>query len=266
MNYYIHYNGGKIYYSDTGEGEIVVLLHGYLETAEIWSGFTKKLAGKFRVISIDLPGHGLSKVYSENHTMEFMAGAIKVLLDNLNIKQVFVTGHSLGGYVALAFLELYPGMLKGYCLFHSHPFADRPETIEKREKEIKVVRAAKKYLLYPENISQMYAKVNLDKFREELQRSKDIASTIRDEGIIAVLNGMMNRPSRLNFMEAGKVPCLWILGRMDNYISCEEVQTKVNLPANANVVILENSGHMGFIEEEDLSVKIITDFVQGLKV
>jgi pimeloyl-ACP methyl ester carboxylesterase len=264
MIYYIHYNGGKIYYTDTGEGEIIVLLHGYLETSDIWSGFAKKLAQKFRVISVDLPGHGLSKVYSEKHTMEFMAGAVKVLLDDLNIKQIFLAGHSLGGYVALAFLELYPGLLKGYCLFHSHPFADKPETVEKREREIKVVRAAKKYLLYPENISQMYAKANLEKFREELQRSKDIASTIPDEGIIAVLNGMMNRPSRLKFMEEGKAPCLWILGKMDNYISCEEVQTKVKLPANAKLVVLENSGHMGFIEEEDLSVRVLTEFMDQI--
>jgi pimeloyl-ACP methyl ester carboxylesterase len=265
MNYYVLYNGGKIYYSDIGEGEIVVLLHGYLETSDIWAGFAKKLSGKFRVISVDLPGHGLSKVYSESHTMEFMAGAVKGLLDNLNIKQIFLAGHSLGGYVALAFLELYPEMLKGYCLFHSHPFADTPVALEKREREIKIVRSGKKYLLYPENISQMYAAANLDKFRENVQRSKDIASTIRDEGIIAALHGMMNRPSRLKFMEVGKVPCIWILGKMDNYISCVEVQKKVKLPPNAKVVILENSGHMGFVEEEDMSVKVLTDFIQGVK-
>jgi pimeloyl-ACP methyl ester carboxylesterase len=76
---------------------------------------------------------------------------------------------------------------------------------------------------------------------------------------------MMSRPSRLKIMEAGKVPCLWILGGMDNYISCDEVQTKVKLPANAKVVVLENSGHMGFIEEEDLSVKVLADFIQGIK-
>jgi pimeloyl-ACP methyl ester carboxylesterase len=111
----------------------------------------------------------------------------------------------------------------------------------------------------------MYASVNLDKFREQLQRSKDIASTIRDEGIIAVLNGMMNRSSRIKFMEEGKVPCLWILGKMDNYISCKEIQEKVKLPANAKVVVLENSGHMGFIEEEDLAVKVLTEFVQGIE-
>ena len=116
----------------------------------------KSLHRKFRVIAVDLPGHGLSKVYSENHTMELMAGAVKGLLENLNINKYFLLVIRSGGYVALAFLELYPGMLKGYCLFHSHPFADIAETIEKREREIKIVRAAKKYLLYSENISQMY--------------------------------------------------------------------------------------------------------------
>ena len=65
MNYYIHYNGGKIYYSDTGEGQIVVLLHGYLETSEIWAGFAEKLAGNSGSSVLILPGHGRSTVYSE---------------------------------------------------------------------------------------------------------------------------------------------------------------------------------------------------------
>jgi pimeloyl-ACP methyl ester carboxylesterase len=264
MNYYILYNGGKIYYSDIGDGEIVVLLHGYLETSDIWNGFAKKLASKFRVISIDLPGHGLSKVYSECHTVEFLAGAVKSLLDNLNIKKNFLIGHSMGGYVVLAFLELFPDMLKGYCLFHSHPFADSSETLLKRETQVKIVRSGKKYLIYPESISAMFAAGNLEKFREVVQRSKDIASTISDEGIIAVLNGMMKRPLRLKFMELGKAPCLWILGKLDNYISYVEVQSKVKLPANAKVVVLEHSGHMGFVEEEDLSVRVVTDFIKGL--
>ncbi|HPB14187.1 MAG TPA: alpha/beta fold hydrolase, partial [Bacteroidales bacterium] len=83
MKKYINYNEGKIYYSDNGEGEVVILLHGYLETSEIWAGFADKLSGKFRVICVDLPGHGLSEVYSVNHSMEFMAGAIACLMENL---------------------------------------------------------------------------------------------------------------------------------------------------------------------------------------
>jgi pimeloyl-ACP methyl ester carboxylesterase len=110
----------------------------------------------------------------------------------------------------------------------------------------------------------MYAPGNLGIFRESIQRSKDIAATIRDEGIIAILNGMMLRPSRLKLMEAGKVPCLWILGGKDNYINFEDIQKRVSLPPNARVVVFANSGHMGFIEEQDLAVEVVSDFAERL--
>jgi pimeloyl-ACP methyl ester carboxylesterase len=110
----------------------------------------------------------------------------------------------------------------------------------------------------------MFAPPNLEIFAPALQRSKDIASRLPGEGIIAMLNGMIIRPSRLSFMEEGRVPCLWILGAMDNYIPCEIIQTKVKLPPNARLVVLKNSGHLGFIEEEDRAVAVITEFVKSL--
>jgi pimeloyl-ACP methyl ester carboxylesterase len=255
------YRGRRIHYTDSGDGAVIVLLHGYLESSEVWNGFSGKLALSFRVISVDLPGCGLSDVFGEAHSMEFMAMAIKELFDHLGIIKVFLTGHSLGGYVALAFLELFPDLLSGYCLFHSQPFADTPAAIEKRKREIEIVKMGKKNLMYPDNVMKMFASSNLEKFSDALQRSKNIASRIPGEGIIAVLNGMMIRPSRLTFMEEGKVPCLWILGSMDNYIPYDLIQKQVNLPDNAKIVILANSGHMGFVEEEELSVKIVLDFV-----
>ena len=255
---------GRINFSDSGYGHIIVLLHGYLESSEVWNGFQVRLASQFRVISVDLPGHGLSEVYGEVHTMEFMASAVKELLDSLNIKRAFVTGHSLGGYVTLAFLELFPDYLSGYCLFHSQPFADTPEAIEKRMREIAIVKAGKKNLMYPGNVIRMFAPSNLEIFSDALQRSKEIASRLPGGGIIALLNGMMIRPSRLSFMEEGSVPCLWILGSMDNYIPCDNIQAKIKLPSNASLIILKSSGHLGFVEEENLSVKVISDFVNRL--
>ena len=83
----------------------------------------------------------------------------------------------------------------------------------------------------------------------------EIASGISGEGLIAVLNGMMARPSRLAVMEEGRVPCLWILGGMDNYIPYEAIQKRVMMPENSSVVVLRGSGHMGFVEEEELSAK-----------
>jgi pimeloyl-ACP methyl ester carboxylesterase len=261
---FLSFSGGRIHYSDSGNGSAVVLLHGYLESSEVWNGFEKKLAGEFRVVSMDLPGHGISDVFGDTHTMEFMATAVKELLDNLNITKVFLVGHSLGGYVALAFLELFPDYLNGYCLFHSQPFADLPEAVEKRRREIGIVKTGKKNLMYPDNVIKMFAPSNLVQFSEALQRSKEIASKIPGEGIISVLNGMIMRPSRLRFMEEGRVPCLWLLGSMDNYIPCELIQSKVNLPSNAVVAVLQNSGHVGFIEEEDASVNIIKDFINRI--
>jgi len=258
---YFSYKGGRIHYSDSGTGEVIVLLHGYLESSEVWNGFGHKLAGDFRVLSVDLPGCGLSGIYGEIHSMEFMATALMELIKSLGIPKVFMTGHSLGGYVTLAFLELHSSFLSGYCLFHSQPFADTPAALEKRKREIEIVKLGKKNLMYPDNVIKMFASSNLEKFSDALQRSKNIASRIPGEGIIAVLNGMMIRPSRLTFMEEGKVPCLWILGSMDNYIPYDLIQKQVNLPDNAKIVILANSGHMGFVEEEELSVKIVLDFV-----
>jgi len=259
------YQGGNISYSDTGSGSTIVLLHGYLESSEIWNSFAEKLAGRFRVISVDLPGHGGSDIFGEIHTMEFMAGAVYGLLEDLNTGSVFMAGHSLGGYVTLAFLEFFPEKLTGYCLFHSQPFADQPAAIEKRRREIEIVKAGKKELMYPDNVERMYAAVNLGRLTESLRRSKDIASRIPDKGIIAVLNGMIARPSRVHLMEEGKVPCLWVLGAMDNYISCEAIQSQVKLPIKSEVVILKNSGHMGFVEEENEALEAVRRFAGKLK-
>lgn len=261
---FLKYKGRKVWYTDSGKGTPIVLLHGYLESSEVWNGFEEKLASDFRVISVDLPGHGLSDVYGATHTMEFIATIVKELLDSMGINRVFLAGHSLGGYVTLAFLELFPEYLSGYCLFHSQPFSDSREALEKRIREITIVTAGKKDLMYPDNIVRMFAPSNLEKFSGSFLRSKEIASRISGEGIIALLNGMMKRTSRVSVMEEGRVPCLWILGMMDSYIPCDIIQSKVNLPANAAVVVLKNSGHLGFVEEEGLSVKIISDFVISL--
>lgn len=262
---YFIYKGGRIHFKDQGKGNVIVLIHGYLESLKVWESFAGKLSKNFRVISVDMPGHGESDIYAEVHTMDFMAGMLSKLLENLNVQKAFLIGHSLGGYVALAFTDLYPGMLSGYCLFHSQPFADTPEALEKRDREIKLVQAGKKDLMYPENVSKMYAESNLEKFNAALVRSKQIASEIPGAGIISVLKGMMMRPSRVSVMEAGKVPCLWILGSMDKYINCEKIVSLVHLPSNAELVILRKSGHMGFVEEEDLSVKVIADFMNKTK-
>ncbi len=264
MSKYVVYRGINISYTDDGRGSNIVLLHGYLEAKSIWQPLSSILTRRNRVIAIDLPGHGSSGVAGDTHTMEFMAGAVKAIVDFLGLSGIFMIGHSLGGYVTLAFLEKYPQYLSGYCLFHSHPHPDTQAAKENRFREMEIVRAGKKNVIYPGNITRMYAEENLVKMPKAVTRSEAIASRTSAEGIISALNGMVIRPSRKTLLEKGTKPLLWILGRNDLYFSPEIVTSTVKMPSNAKLVILEHSGHLGFVEETELSGKLIGDFVSEL--
>ena len=254
-----------MYYSDRGQGLPVVLIHGYLENSEVWTGFADRLALKYRVIAVDLPGHGRSDVFGDIHGMDFMAGLIKELLREADTGPVFMTGHSMGGYVTLAFADLFPDLLKGYCLFHSHPFADSPEVYEKRKMEIRLVMSGNKDRMFPDSISRLFANSNLEKYAGERERLKKIAAAISERGIIAALRGMMERPSRVEVMEDISIPCLWLLGGMDNHIDSAEATAKVHLSDRIRIAILENSGHMGFIEEPELSFTLLDSFISSIR-
>src|SRR5690606_33245485 len=97
-----------LYYEVKGEGRPLVLLHGYLENLKMWESIGKKLSEEYKLIRIDLPGHGRSRTYGETHTMEFMAEKAHEVLNHLGIEKSAMAGHSMGGYVTLAFAEKYP--------------------------------------------------------------------------------------------------------------------------------------------------------------
>ena len=257
---------GKIGCSDIGSGDPVVLIHGFLETKEIWSSFAAKLSSSFRVLAIDLPGHGESDplAHTENPSIESIAEAIACLLRDKGLTKVFLTGHSLGGYVALAFAERYPELLSGFCLFNSHPFPDPQAAIDNRSKQIALVSNGSRDQFIPDSIRKMYSASNIQVFSRQIEDTISKTSLITDSGIIYVLKAMMYRPSRQTVVENGSVALLWIFGAKDNFINHTDALAKVSLPENSEAVILENSGHMGFIEEEDRSVKILTDFIRKL--
>ena len=254
----------KIRYETKGKGLPVVLLHGYLESLEIWNDFADGLAERFRVISIDLPGHGKSDTLGEIHTMELLAGAVEQVLAHEKIEKAFLTGHSLGGYVTLAFVEKYAERLSGFCLFHSHPLADSEETKENRKREISLVKEGKKHLICQTNIPKAFAEDNQGKYKDDIERAIGIARETPDEGIIAMLRGMMQRADRTGILEKPVVPGLWILGEKDQYIPYEKMRSVVYPGDLIQVSPLKNSGHMGFIEEKENSLQIMTRFLNTL--
>lgn len=122
-------DGVNIYYEDHGSGPPVLLSHGYSATSQMWKGQVESLAGRYRIISWDMRGHGQSDSpaaqdqYSEAKTVADMAA----ILDHLGIDRAVVGGLSLGGYMSLAFNVAHPDRVRALMLFDTGPGYKRDE-------------------------------------------------------------------------------------------------------------------------------------------
>ncbi|WP_295962494.1 alpha/beta hydrolase [uncultured Alistipes sp.] len=246
--------------SQAGE-KCVVLLHGYLESMLVWEDFIPYLYKEVRVITLDLPGHGISVVTGEIHTMDFLADTIADALKALGIEKCTLVGHSMGGYVALAFCERHPEMLDGLVLFSSTPNPDTPEKAENRRREIALVKAGKKDMLARVAPAAGFAEQNRTRMRDYIEDLTEQVFITEDEGIVALLNGMIARRDQNEMLRRSPVPQLFILGKKDNYIPPEAAEKIIAEHPQAKVVWLENSGHMGFLEEPEAAARAILGFV-----
>lgn len=239
----------------------VVLLHGYLESLLVWEEFVPLLYKEVRVVTLDLPGHGISVVEGEVHTMEFLADTVAGALRALGIARCTLVGHSMGGYAALAFLERHADMLDGIVLFSSTPNADTPEKAENRRREIALVRSGKKDMLARVAPAAGFAEENRGRMKDAIEDLTEQVFITEEEGIVALLGGMIARPDRNETLRRSGVPSLFILGRKDAYIPVEAAERMVAEHPEAGVVWLENSGHMGFLEEPEAAARAILEFV-----
>ena len=123
----ISFKKATISFSDIGKGTAVVLLHGFLENTSMWKDVIPQLSKRNRIIAIDLLGHGKSDCLGYVHSMELFAESVAAVLKHLRIRKCVVVGHSLGGYVALAFAEKYPQKIKGICLMNATSIEDDAE-------------------------------------------------------------------------------------------------------------------------------------------
>jgi len=264
MDFFTTVNNIILRASDTGKGKTIVLLHGYLGTMEVWENIITELSKKNRVIALDLPGHGLSGFCEETPTMEFMANCVKSLLDKQKVEECLVVGHSMGGYVALAFAKKYPKLAKAVCLFSSTPNADTEQKMIDRDREIELIKAGKLELILKTNVSRGFANANVKQFDEEIFAIEDTATVADIDGLIFGLQAMKNREDMNDFMQTIQQKTLFIFGKSDNYIAFDIAQNIMQKYPQAATAILQNSGHNGFIEEPEESLKILSEFLEKL--
>ena len=257
----ILYKGKKISYCDEGRGPAIVLLHGFLENMSMWDYFSKKLSEEFRVITIDLPGFGGSECIHRVHLMEQMAAVVNEVLKYLEVDKCLMIGHSMGGYVTLAFADKFPGKLQGFGLFHSHALADSADAKRNRNRAVDIVKADRGGFIY-NFIPDLFAPENVSRHEKEIEKLFAEAMLISREAIIAALEGMKHRTDKLDVLTNARVPVLFILGKKDSRIPFEKTLSQASLPAVSEILVLDNTGHMGHIEARKETLEMVWGFAE----
>ena len=258
---HILFNNKPIYFNDSGNGNVIIFVHGFLESAEIWENFASTLGKTFRVITVDLPGHGKSAVFGEIHSMEFMAETVKLVLDHLGIEQCIMVGHSMGGYVTMSFAEQYPHLLRGIVLFNSHAAADSDVNKQNRTRTINLVKNDR-HGFVTHFIPDLFAPKNVKKFSKEIERLKQIAEKVSNEAIIAALEGMKSRKDHQFVLENLNIPVMIIAGKDDLKIPLGVLSSQASLPHHCEFIMLSGVGHTGYIEAARTTQKLIKSFAE----
>lgn len=241
----LHFRNTDIYYTAKGTGNPLVFLHGFLESSKIWKAFIPGLAKERQVICIDLPGHGKSGLINDIHSMELMAEVVKSVLDHLEIDRATIVGHSMGGYVALAFCEKYPDNTRGLVLMNSTPLGDSDEKKINRDRSIIVAERNKKSYINAA-ISGLVTPENNLKYQREIDDLKAVANTFPTKGITAALKGMKIRTNKKEVLKRFNNFKFIISGKNDPIMPYNEIKT-IAKECKCTFISMPD-GHLSYLE------------------
>lgn len=257
----ILYKNTKISYTDQGKGTAIVLLHGFLENQSMWNAFLPEFSKKFRVITIDLLGHGQTECLGYVHSMEDQADMVHGVLHELKIRKAVLVGHSMGGYVALAFAELYPDAMKGLVLLNSTSRADSDERKINRDRAIVAVK--QNYTAFVRmSIANLFSEDNRERLSEAIEKVKLEALKTPLQGIVAALEGMKIRKDREVILHFGPYPIQLILGKKDGVLIYDDNLDQIE-GTKVQLTTFED-GHMSHIENQDELMKVLLDFFKKI--
>lgn len=259
------FKDANIQYEIKGKAKrTVVLLHGFLESHKIWDEYTKVLAKKNTVIAISLPGHGESECLGYVHSMEEMAEAVKHVLHENRKRKAILVGHSMGGYIALAFGDKFPDAVNGLCLFNSTATADSKDRKVFRDRAIQVVKH-NHTLFIKEVVPNLFIEKRNAALRGAIKKVFNIAIKTPKQGIIAALEGMKNRPNREIILNFAPYPVLCLGGKLDSVVDWKDLQRQSELSEKGVFHLSETGGHMCFVEDKYPCLTAVDQFIVRCK-
>ena len=259
-------NGIDIHYREAGEGFPVVLVHGFTGNSRNWALTVPALRERFRTLSVDLRGHGLSaKPTGEgDYTADLMASDVRALLGQLGISECYLVGHSMGGMVAQTFILAHPEIVRALVLVDTA--AELPKTVLQaervRERE-RLIEIARKYGMGAAFDEQL----RLNPMRERLEANPAFVRTWREQFLMTSVDayvhwehGLARRPSLLRDLGVVRAPTLIICGDVDEPF-IEPSQQMHQAILGSELAMITGAGHSPQLEAHEKFNEILTGFL-----
>jgi pimeloyl-ACP methyl ester carboxylesterase len=238
----------QLNYRKEGAGPALMLVHGFPENSGLWQQVIPILATGYTVIAPDLPGAGGSSLAGSSVTIEEMAEAMYLVFEHENIREAVIAGHSMGGYAALAFAEMYPAFVKGLSLVHSIASADSDEKKENRKKAVELITKGGKEAFIKQMIPNMFSPAFREKHPSVIDTQVKRGMELEAESMIAFYEAMMQRPDRTEVLKNASFPVQFIIGEDDALIPPDAALKQSRLASRNFVSLYSATGHMGMIE------------------
>jgi len=254
------YQTYDISYKINGTGPVLLLIHGFLEDHTIFKEISMHFQKDYKIIEIDLPGHGLSKTINQPITMDQISHIIGALIEKLQLKTVTIIGHSLGAYVGLATIRNFPSLVNGICIFHATANNDTEEKKINRNRAIELVEQNQSRFL-SSFIPNLFAKENVQQYQSEILALMERSQSIASSSIIRIIEAMRDRADERKTLKDFKGNKHYIIGKEDPVVACTDLRAQAS-ETDASYTILENTGHMGFIEAKEAVIISLEKFLE----
>ena len=253
------FKNATISFSDQGTGTAVVLIHGFLENATMWKNVVPEISKRNRIVTIDLLGHGKTDCLGYVHSMELFAETIAAVLKELRIRKCILVGHSLGGYIALAFAEKHPQKVKGLCLMNATSNEDTLERKALRLRANKMIANNFRNMVRM-SFANLFGPKSKTIFKKEIEVAVLEALQTPMQSYIAAQEGMQLRANRNHVLTDNSFKKLLIIGKKDPVLDFETSLDEAE-KTNSAIVVFEN-GHMPYIENKLALNDALKEFIK----
>jgi pimeloyl-ACP methyl ester carboxylesterase len=257
-------NGISLAYNDQGKGLPIVFLHAFPLNRTMWAQQEAVLAPQFRIVTIDLRGHGESDAPLWHYTLDQSADDVCALLDHLSIQQAIFVGLSMGGYLLFAFYRKYADRVKGLVLADTRAQADTSEGKDGRFQMAQTAYKNGPSAIADIMIPKLLSPVTIQTRPEIVQKVRAMIEGNQISGIAGDLMAMAERPDSIPILKQITCPTQIIVGQLDQATPPSDAKFMADQIPSARLAIIPQAAHLANLEQPDLFAQIVRSFASDL--